>query len=234
MRPEEILFIFVASIFYMKHLIFDCDGVLVDSEILASEVSVRMLRPYGYEADALAHCHRFAGMLDTYILEVLQEELGFRFPDDFYDRLQEVAEHAFDTELKEVPGMPSMVARLPHLKSVASNSQVPHVQRALRMTRLEVSFGGRIFSSQHVAKPKPAPDVYLYALQQQGLSPSDALVIEDSPTGVQAARGAGLEVIGFLGATHIGPGHADRLREKGATWIARDADELFEIIQGNG
>ena len=91
-------------------------------------------------------------------------------------------------------------------------------------------FGGEIFSAKQVDRPKPYPDVYLHALRSVGLEPLQALVVEDSPTGIEAAKAAGLRVVGFLGASHITEGHGEQLKAKGADFLASDAEELRKIL----
>jgi HAD superfamily hydrolase (TIGR01509 family) len=215
----------------MQHLIFDCDGVLVDSEILAARIALRMLAPYGIQPGEAEFCRRFSGMMEQDILAVLQAEYAVRLPETFMEELLAASRHAHETELEAIPGMPAMLEALPPLpKSVASNSSVRHVAHSLQRTGMSGYFGERYFSSHHVPRPKPAPDVYLHALSQIGLTAADCLVVEDSVAGATAALAAGLDVIGFLGGGHIFEAHADRLRQAGVRVLAADAEELRALL----
>jgi HAD superfamily hydrolase (TIGR01509 family) len=212
-------------------LLFDCDGVLIDSEILATRVSLRKLADFGYAATEHAHSQRFAGMMDTAILRILSQELNTLWPEDFYDDLQSSMQQAFKEELAAIPGMPELLASLSIPKAVVSNSSMHHVQTSLLATGMYGFFEERMFSSQQVQHPKPAPDLYLLALQTLGLTPAQTLVVEDSPSGVTAAKAAGLEVVGFLGASHIFEGHDQKLLEAGADHLATDASSLEALIR---
>ncbi len=215
----------------LRHFIFDCDGVIVDSEILASRIALRMLAPFGYHSDEETHSTRFAGMLETDILAAVFGELGTAQPDDFYARIKVEHHIAFRDELKAIAGMGELINELPLPVSIVSNSGLGHVANSLALAGLSDKVEGRIFSAEEAGKPKPHPDVYLLALERLGLEPRHTVVVEDSVAGVTAARAAGLSVIGFLGASHIFGDHARRLREQGAEWIARDAAELNLHLQ---
>jgi beta-phosphoglucomutase-like phosphatase (HAD superfamily) len=117
---------------------------------------------------------------------------------------------------------------------MVSNGSVEHVRTCLNLVNLLHDFQGKIFSSEQVDKPKPHPDVYLHAIGNLDLKPNQIVVVEDSPTGVQAAKYAGLRVIGFLGAAHIHDGHADVLSTNGADYIAPNAESLFKILSALG
>lgn len=213
------------------HLIFDCDGVLIDSEYLAVHVMLRMLEPYGYHSNFQEFSSAFTGMLDTKILAHIAEEHKINFPKDFYQQIEAERDKTFQNELSPIAGMPELVKSLSVPKSVVSNSHVAHVAMALEMCDLTAEFGGRIYSSEHVEHPKPDPAVYLFALKALGLLTKDVCVIEDSLTGVRSAKGAGCKVIGFLGGKHIAPGHGDKLKALGADQIAADANELAELLK---
>jgi HAD superfamily hydrolase (TIGR01509 family) len=213
-----------------KHLIFDCDGVIVDSEIVATRISLRLLKPFGYHADELTHAERYAGLLENEILERLRHDEGLDLPADlFHNIVQEIQQHMFE-EMQPVPGMKALILALPVPLAVVSNSRVAHVTRCLSMMGIHDAVGERIFSAEHVAKPKPHPDVYLLAVERLGLDPAATLVVEDSLAGVTAAMAAGLEVIGFLGASHISPQHAARLRSAGVQTLAANAAELAQHL----
>lgn len=211
-------------------MLFDCDGVLVDSEILATRVALRVLRPFGYEATPQVHSQRFSGMMDTRILEIIAEEKGIDWPADFYPNLQTGFKKAFKEELMPIAGMPALLSRLRLPRAVVSNSGMDHVVASLSQTGMLTYFGENRFSAQQVARPKPAPDLYLHAMATLGLRPEQGIVVEDSSFGVQAARAAGLRVIGFLGAGHIFEGHDRQLLDAGATALAQNAGDLEQLL----
>ncbi|GAB4429630.1 MAG: HAD family hydrolase [Bacteroidia bacterium] len=214
----------------MKYYLFDCDGVIVDSEILATRAALRALAPYGYTRSEEEHCRRFSGMMDTEIVALLSAELGVVFPPDFHSRLLADTEHQMRHELAPVAGMPDLLRALPLPLAVVSNSSLAHVERSLRRVGVWDRFEGRAFSSEQVARPKPFPDLYLHALATLGIAAADTLVVEDSPTGVAAAKAAGLYVIGFLGASNVFDGHGEVLRARGADALAADAAALRSLL----
>lgn len=218
----------------LKHLLFDNDGTIVDSEIIAQRAMLDLLATHGFHMSEQDYSHRFPGLLDRDILRILQSEHGFVMPQDFTKQLHEAHLNGFDLSLRAIPGMTALFRRLKIPKSMVSNGSVRHVQRCLKKVRLLSSVDGHIFSAEHVEKPKPHPDVYLYALEKIGLQAHQTLVVEDSPTGVIAAKSAGLQAIGFLGAAHIHDGHEQKLREAGADFIAEDARALGRLLEGMG
>lgn len=215
----------------IKHVLFDNDGTIVDSEIIAVRTILRLLKPYGLNLSEGEYSQRFPGLRERDIMAILSKEYGIVPPDDFLEHLR--AEHIriFDRELRAVPGMHRLFKNLKTPKSMVSNGSVRHVVRSLRRVRLHHALDGYIFSCEHVERPKPFPDVYEYALTQLRLKQPDVIVVEDSPTGVEAAKKAGLHVVGFLGATHIFNGHKEKLRDAGADEIAGNAAELQKIFE---
>ncbi|MEL6650668.1 MAG: HAD family phosphatase [Bacteroidota bacterium] len=215
----------------IKHLIFDCDGVLIDSEILATRIILEELKAYDFEMEELAYSAKFSGYLTEEILRKLRTDYQLPLPADFRDLLHRRMEDAFETILEPVTGMPELIASLPLPKNVVSNGDGEHVKRALKLTGLTSYFGKEIFSVERVEKPKPHPDLYLLALQNLERSVEDVIVVEDSGAGVQAAKAAGLTVIGFAGAGHVGEDHPEKLRSLGADHTAMDANELRQHFE---
>lgn len=212
------------------HLIFDCDGVIVDSEIVATRISLRLLRPYGYQADELTHAERYAGLLEHEILTRLREDEGLTLPPDFGRELvSEITSQMFEA-LQPVPGIRDLVLQLDRPLTVVSNSKIPHVRRSLELAGVREAVGDRIFSAEQVAQPKPHPDVYLHTVGSMHYDPQRTLVVEDSVAGVTAAKAAGLAVIGFLGASHISASHGARLKAVGADALADDANALQDLL----
>lgn len=218
----------------LKHVLFDNDGTVVDSEIIAVRATLKLLGAYGFRMTEQEYSRRFPGLLERDILAIVNREYGIEVSDDYFDLLR--AEHiaGFERELRAIAGMPTIFRNLKTPKSMVSNGSVRHVERCLRKVRLRHALDGHIFSAEHVGRPKPHPDVFEYAMSQLRLETRDVLVVEDSPTGVTAAKKAGLQVVGFLGAAHIHDGHAAHLLDCGADFIAEDAKALGSLLERFG
>lgn len=215
-------------------VIFDCDGVLVDSEIIANQTALQMLRPYGFVMTPEEYGRQYAGKVEEDILRIIQEEHGINLPSDFITRLRQAIDHDLDHELRPIPGMKEVITALPVPRAVVSNSRLVRVVASLKVAGLSASFGDNVFAVDLVQNPKPAPDLYLYAAQHLGVPPAACLVVEDSASGVTAAHRAGMPVIGFLAASHIPPGHAVTLKQAGARSTASSAAELMEQMRTAG
>ena len=218
----------------LKHILFDNDGTIVDSEIIAQRAMLRLLSQHGLHMSEQEYSHRFPGLLDRDILRILKAEHNFHAPEAFVKQLHEEHISGFKLSLRAIPGMTSLFRNLKVPKSMVSNGSVRHVEQCLKKVRLLSAVDGHIFSAEHVEKPKPYPDVYLFALHRIGLRPEQTLVVEDSPTGVRAAREAGLRTVGFLGAAHIHDGHEQQLLDAGADFIAADAKALGILLGSMG
>ncbi len=218
----------------LKHVLFDNDGTVVDSEIIAVRSTLRLLEPYGFRMSEQEYSRRFPGLLERDIIAIISREYGIQVGEDYFDRVWAEHRTAFDRELRAIAGMPTIFRNLKIPKSMVSNGSVRHVERCLRKVRLRHALDGHIFSAEQVGRPKPHPDVFELALEKLQLKPADAIVVEDSPTGVTAAKQAGLRVVGFLGAAHIHDGHHEHLLDCGADFIAADAKELAKLLEGFG
>lgn len=214
----------------IRHLLFDNDGTIVDSEVLAVKNTLLLLREYGLNMSEQEYSVTFPGLLERDVVAILTREHNLSIPHDHFERLRQMHLDAFAKYLRAIPGMSSLFRSLTTPKSMVSNGSVHHVESCLRRVRLRHAVTGHIFSAEHVDNPKPFPDVYHHALQTLDLQPSETLVIEDSPTGVIAAKSAGLQVVGFLGAAHIHDGHDKKLQEAGADFLARDAAALRGVF----
>lgn len=216
----------------IKHILFDNDGTVVDSEIIAVRTMLRMLEPLGLRISEREYSRRFPGLREREIVAILDQEYNLVLPADFWPQVRSEHIRLFETELQVVPGMDHFFKSLKTKKSMVSNGGVKHVERCLLQVNLLDSLDGRIFSAEHVNRPKPHPDVYEYAIEQLELQPESVVVVEDSPAGVQSAKAAGLTVIGFLAAGHIlHADHEETLRNLGADFIAADTAGLQKIFQ---
>ena len=206
-------------------LIFDCDGVLVDSEQLRCRVDAEMLTECGVPYSAEDVARDFTGVSLKDQIARIEAERGIRLPDDFADRLNRALFARFETDLRPIPGVLDAILSLPFPRCVASSSIPARIALSLRVTGLADLFDA-VFSSTEVARGKPAPDLFLHAATRMDADPDDCIVIEDSVAGVQAARAAGMRVIGFTGGAHCGPDHGAALQAAGATAIIARMEQL--------
>jgi HAD superfamily hydrolase (TIGR01509 family) len=206
-------------------LIFDCDGVLVDSEPLSCRIDAETLTECGVPYTAEEVARDFTGVSIKDQIARIEMERGIRLPDDFTERLNRTLFQRFETDLKPIDGVRDAILSLTFPRCVASSSIPERIALSLRVTGLLDLFDN-IFSSTQVARGKPAPDLFLHAASRMNTLPEECLVIEDSIAGVQAARAAGMRVIGFVGGSHCGPGHAEKLRQAGAPVIIERMSDL--------
>jgi HAD superfamily hydrolase (TIGR01509 family) len=183
-------------------VIFDCDGVLVDSEITSCRCLAASLCEQGYGIDEAGVRERFLGVSDRAMLDEVERELGRPLPQDFLARLERDTLKAFELELQPIEGVNLALERLSLPCCVASSSDSKRIRRSLELTDLWDRVVPHVFSAAMVANGKPAPDLFLYAAAQMGASPGRSLVIEDSEVGVRAAKAAGMLVFGFTGGSH--------------------------------
>ena len=211
-------------------LIFDCDGVLVDSEVLSCRIDAEFLTEMGvpYAADEIAR--QFLGVSLKAMISRIETERDCRLPDDFAEQLNRILFARFETDLKPIDGVRDAILSLPSPRCVASSSVLERIALSLRVTGLSDLFDN-VFSSTQVPRGKPAPDLFLHAAKSMNARPEECLVIEDSTAGVQAALAAGMRVIGFAGGGHCGPGHAKMLRQAGAPVVIGRMSELRDAVQ---
>lgn len=201
----------------MPHVIFDCDGVLVDSEPLSMRVDVEILAENGIVMSEQEAHARFVGKTFAAMLDEIRRDFGVAFPADASGQKDLRLLKLYETELRAVAGVRAALDALGRQEfSVASNSPLERVEAALRITHLTCFFGNRITTFEHVARGKPEPDVFIEAARRAGYPPRDCIVVEDSVTGVTAAHRAGCKVLGFTG-THPHPQEqARKLLDAGA------------------
>ena len=170
-----------------KLVIFDCDGTLVDSEIIAAEVFPAVWSTMGVEMTSDYFLCNFVGTGSD--AEIVKKTMAL-LPSD----AMEIADKKFDEELalrlQAVRGIYKVLSNLSFQKCVASNSSLPYIRSALAKTSLTNFFGNRVYSSRNHGRPKPAPDVFLHAAKELGFTPSQCIVIEDSLSGIKAAQNA--------------------------------------------
>ena len=216
-------------------VIFDCDGVLVDSEVLVIEVEAAMLAEAGFDMSADEIAATCVGLSYGDMMALIEQRFGRPVPDGFSERVQAAALEAFPDHLRAVPGIDSVLAQSTARRCIASSSKLDRINLSLGITGLDRHFESpSIFSSQMVTNGKPAPDLFLLAAKTMSVASERCVVIEDSPHGVTAALAAGMDVVGFAGGGHIRPALIDRLRDAGATSIAHTASELTEELNRRG
>jgi HAD superfamily hydrolase (TIGR01509 family) len=181
-------------------VIFDCDGVLVDSEALANEILARALGAEGLAMDVAECRRRYVGLSMASVIAKVEAELGRALPDGWLDALQRETFAAFRDRLSAVPGVTQAVdairaAGLP--VCVASSGSIEKMTLTLGLTGLAPRFEGRLFSASMVTRGKPFPDLFLHAAAAMGVVPARAVVVEDSIPGVRAARAAGMRALAY-------------------------------------
>ena len=211
----------------IRLVIFDCDGVLVDSERIGVRIDVVVLARLGWKMTEAEVIERFMGRTDEYMVSQIEAHLGHSLPADWEAPFQHLYREAFDAELKPVDGIAEALDRITVETCVASSGTHTRMRYTLGLTGLYDRFVGRIFSAMDVTHGKPAPDLFLHAASHMGVSPGDCAVIEDSRYGIEAARAAGMRAFGYAG------GLTPRHRLEGLdTVVFEDMRELPRILFG--
>jgi HAD superfamily hydrolase (TIGR01509 family) len=211
-------------------IIFDCDGVLIDSELIACRVLSDALGEAGIAIPAEEIAERYVGLTGEAIFADLKARTGRSIPEGFRERTRPRLEAAFETELQPMPGVAALLAALPVRACVASGSPPDRLHHSLTLTGLKDRFAPHIFSATQVARGKPAPDLFLLAASRMGVAPETCWVVEDSRAGIEAARAAGMTALGFAGGSHCRDGHGDKLRRAGAALVLQRMEQLAELL----
>jgi HAD superfamily hydrolase (TIGR01509 family) len=207
-------------------VIFDCDGVLVDSEPLANRVFTAALHEVGLPLSYQEVCATFIGLSMERCIEIVEQRLGRPVPGDFVARLQARTFEAFRSSLQPVPGIVEALDRIDAPVCVASSGEMEKMELNLGLTGLLPRFEGRLFSATQVERGKPWPDLFLHAASTLGARPAHSAVVEDSLPGVQAARAAGMTVFAYAG-----PDRRVALAKAGAV-VFDDMQELPSLLAG--
>ncbi|OUM43472.1 HAD family hydrolase [Arthrobacter sedimenti] len=206
-------------------VIFDCDGTLIDSEVLSIKVDQRVLADHGWNLSQEEIVRRFMGRTSAHFTRELEAFLGCTLAPGWEEKYQQWYVDAFEQELETVPGLEDALDGIPSQTCITSNSSHARLEKTLGITGLLPRFAGRIFSSEDVREGKPAPDLFLHAAQAMGVPPNRCVVVEDSRFGVQAARSAGMRVFGYAGG--LTP---QEWLEGHDTTVFQDMQELPELI----
>jgi len=211
-------------------LIFDSDGVLVDSEVIHIAVERELLAESGLAYDRQTYMSRFVGLSNPDFFAALKADFASHglgaFPQDFDQRLHARTRPRMEAELAPIAGVAQLVEAFGGKVAVGSSAPLDKLQQKLTLTHLFSLFHPHIYSADHVAKGKPAPDLFLHAAQNLGVEPRKCAVLEDSVNGIKAAQAAGMLAIGFTGGGHADAGLDERLREAGANRIVGSHHEL--------
>jgi HAD superfamily hydrolase (TIGR01509 family) len=213
-------------------IIFDLDGVLVDSEPISSRVTAAALTEAGIGASEAEVCDRFLGVSTAAMLRVIEAEHGCELPVCFQSNLRAQILEVFEHELQPVAGVHTVLEALAVRRCVASSSHPDRIRRSLELAGLLGHFAPNLFSASMVDHGKPAPDLFLLAAARMAADPGRCLVVEDSVVGVHAGKAAGMTVFGFAGASHVRPEtHVPRLEAAGADVVFAEMPALVGLIE---
>lgn len=211
-------------------VIFDCDGVLLDSEIISCRADAEAYTRLGYPISTEEMAIRFAGVSSEAIDQELSRDLGISLPADFRAKIKSEVASKYKTELCAIDGAEALLSSLSIQKCVASSASPAKLARGLLEAQLFELVYPFIFSTKLVANAKPSPDIFLYAAAEMQVAPSRCIVVEDSVAGVRAAKSAGMTCIGFTGGSHCHPGHAHRLYDVGADHVVDHLDAVNALL----
>lgn len=215
-------------------IIFDFDGVLIESEWAGNAQIADYLTGIGHPTSVEDSMHHFMGLSGEAFIAALERWIGRPLPDGFHDARAEEDARVLAEGIEAVAGAVAFIRSLPAdlPRAIASSSSPEWLERHLDHLGLRDAFGDKMFSgAHHVARGKPAPDVYLHAAEAIGVDIARTVIIEDSPVGVRGAVASGATVIGLCAGRHCLPGHAERLRELGVHHIAHDFEEVAELVR---
>jgi HAD superfamily hydrolase (TIGR01509 family) len=211
-------------------VIFDCDGVLIDSEIIFGRVLGECLIAADFPTTIAEAMVLGFGKNRLTLTAAIEARFGRSLPEGFFEAMRARVDIAFEHELRPMPGIEDLLSALPAQRCVASNSHLERVRHALSVTRLLPLFDPHVFSASQIARGKPAPDLFLFAARQLGAPPEECVVVEDSTTGVEAAMAAGMPVVGFYGGSHCPGDHADRLVTAGCSRVFARMPDLAAFL----
>lgn len=212
-------------------VIFDCDGVLIDSEPVASSALCRALNAAGAPASEAEVRRRFTGYSDSDALIICREEFAIADPEAMFEAMAGELYGAFARSLKLMPGIAEVVAAVDRRKCVASNSTLERLRHSLGLFDLWQAFAPHVYSAEMVARPKPAPDLFFLCAERLGVDPARCLVIDDSPHGIEGAVAAGMQAIGFVDPADPREGRHAVLSKAGAMMTVTAAAGLARAFE---
>ncbi|AZQ63008.1 HAD family hydrolase [Flammeovirga pectinis] len=215
-----------------EYLFSDCDGVIIDSEIIAARVMVKYIQSYNVPITLDEYLINFSGQTFSGIMTGLAKKYNFELPDNYVNDITSLYKKAAAQEEKAIEGTKAAYELIDLPKAIISNSYKEQINHAIEFTGMRGLFSDRVFSGvEDVLNPKPAPDIYLHTAKVLNVKPSKVIVIEDSASGAKSAVAAGMYVIGFTGASHIKKGHEHTLKEIGVKHVIQSMSELPLLIK---
>ena len=211
-------------------VIFDCDGVLVDSEVISCRAHAEVLTRHGYPITSDQVLARFLGVSDREARLMIENEISRKLPDDFESQVKQATLQFYAGDLRAISYVGEAIAAIGLPKCVASSGTPEKIRHGLECAGLFDLLAPHIFSASQVKRGKPAPDLFLFAAEQMQASPARCVVIEDSIPGIAGALAAGMAVLGFHGGSHCQPGYRDILRAAGAALTFDDMRQLPDLI----
>jgi HAD superfamily hydrolase (TIGR01509 family) len=211
-------------------IIFDCDGVLVDSEVISCRAHAQTLTRHGYPITADQVLDRFLGVSDREARQIIEAEIERKLPDDFEAQVKQATLQFYASELRPISYVSEAIAAIGLPKCVASSGTPEKIRHGLTCAGLYDQLAPHIFSASEVKRGKPAPDLFLFAAERMRAAPVRCVVIEDSVPGITGAVTAGMTVLGFHGGSHCRPGYGDILRAAGASMTFDDMRQLPGLI----
>lgn len=222
-------------------VIFDCDGVLIDSEVIASRIIHTFLHNWLHQISSPDHELLRNGALSQWLdschgqplsltLHQLEQTCNTTIPENLLQKLERIIEDELAEKVLPVPGMSELLRKLETPWAVASNSSPSRLNRTLGQAGLLPLCESRLFSAELIGRPKPAQDLHLHIVSQHQADPGDCLVVEDTPVGAKAGIAAGMTVFGFAAGSHMTPLQIQKLRDTGVSRILSDAHELRKAL----
>ena len=213
-------------------VIFDCDGVLVDSEPISFAVLRDTLSVAGVEVSESHAYRQFLGKSMASITRMIADEFDIALSEEHIEGMRTQLFARFQAELQPIPGIVDMLGNFARPHCVASSSQMERIRLSLAKTGLIDFFEPHIFSATMVKRGKPEPDLFLHAAKNMGADPAHCIVIEDSPAGIEAAKRAGMTVFAFTGASHAGvPGYRERIEALSPHVVFDAMADLLHLVQ---
>lgn len=213
-------------------IIFDFDGVLVDSETMGCQIWSDVFARHGMTVPARDVMEKYTGKTGTLICSLVEKEYGYKIPEGFLDEVNETTEAVMAKELKTVSGVFETLPELDVSVCIASGSRPKRLNMCLDVTGLRRYFPDEtVFSSHFVKNGKPAPDLFFFAAEKMKVPPEKCLVIEDSTSGIIGAKAAGMRSFGFVGASHCTPERGRQLLESGAELLFDDFTKLPDLLK---
>lgn len=214
-------------------IIFDFDGVLLESEFEGNRQLAALLTDLGHRTSVEEALRHYVGLSGQQFIDAIEARIGAPLPPEFHDRLEEHSVGALREGIRAVVGAVEFVASLPAglPKAVASSSSTRWIQGHLAHLGLADAFGGHIYSGrEHVERGKPHPDLYLHAAEQLGVDIGRCVVLEDSKVGAEGALASGATVVGLAAGSHCLDGHSEMLRATGVKHVAGSFDEVRRLL----